>query len=445
MSIQGGQNLGKDGGAHATTHDSCVFIVDNDFEDNLSEQTFESPPDKCIEEENHIQDGGHESDIRKPTHSNERLCILPMAMPMDGLSMDCQNNISDTLNTNDPNVDTIKDFHEKIFVDDNSEWIKSRCSNLCQITELDMNNTVTEGLNVKIKDITEFFQSDIDSNVNHSTGGSSPGSTSDSRATPISVDSSINSNISVLIDPTSSDIMGHGSQSLSTITKTRSDSLNPQDQACLDELERGSQLNQEEKEMIENSRKELQALEFRSLLHDRSNTLMTAQELENMPDEGLEFEESVGPKENSQIDGLNIQNQSDFDSFMANVFNNALANVDNSVSNNSSGSNVISNENGEVCMTTDSVANPDSNCPPQPTLATIAIATDQTNNSTQITINTDQGQRVYHINTTNLAQATSAIGAMGSAQVDASNAKGENAGLRIQDGENQWEYENKKC
>lgn len=30
---------------------------------------------------------------------------------------------------------------------------------------------------------------------------------------------------------------------------------------------------------------------------DRSNTLMTPQELERMPDQGLEFEQSVGPKE----------------------------------------------------------------------------------------------------------------------------------------------------
>lgn len=29
---------------------------------------------------------------------------------------------------------------------------------------------------------------------------------------------------------------------------------------------------------------------------DRSNTLMTPQELERMPDQGLEFEQSVGPK-----------------------------------------------------------------------------------------------------------------------------------------------------
>ena len=39
-----------------------------------------------------------------------------------------------------------------------------------------------------------------------------------------------------------------------------------------------------------------QALEFISVQPDKSNMLMTAQELESMPDQGLEFEASVGPK-----------------------------------------------------------------------------------------------------------------------------------------------------
>lgn len=34
---------------------------------------------------------------------------------------------------------------------------------------------------------------------------------------------------------------------------------------------------------------------------DRSNTLMTPQELERMPDQGLEFEQSVGPKEMPKV------------------------------------------------------------------------------------------------------------------------------------------------
>ena len=55
------------------------------------------------------------------------------------------------------------------------------------------------------------------------------------------------------------------------------------------------------------------------------------------------------------------------------------------------------------------------------TLATISISTDKASNSTQILVNynTNQGQQLYHINTSDLTQATNAMEPLLRSQVEA--------------------------
>ncbi|XP_035675369.1 zinc finger protein ZXDC-like isoform X2 [Branchiostoma floridae] len=90
--------------------------------------------------------------------------------------------------------------------------------------------------------------------------------------------------------------------------------LSSQDRACLEELERGSQLSAEEKELLEESTQQagiqIHELDFQASSNVNSTTLMTPQELERMPEHGLEFEESVGPKESEERDqAVGIQNE----------------------------------------------------------------------------------------------------------------------------------------
>ncbi|CAH1266364.1 ZXDC [Branchiostoma lanceolatum] len=89
--------------------------------------------------------------------------------------------------------------------------------------------------------------------------------------------------------------------------------LSSQDRACLEELERGSQLSAEEKELLEESTKQagiqIHELDFQASSNVNSTTLMTPQELEQMPEHGLEFEESVGPKESEERDADAVQNE----------------------------------------------------------------------------------------------------------------------------------------
>ena len=90
---------------------------------------------------------------------------------------------------------------------------------------------------------------------------------------------------------------------------SESGSLNAQEQACLEEIEI---YNPDEQEaLIEIKREEfqmLQRMEFQMCDKDKSNMLMTPQELEEMPNKGIEFEESVGPKPSTpppnQVDNL---------------------------------------------------------------------------------------------------------------------------------------------
>lgn len=226
-------------------------------------------------------------------------------------------------------------------------------------------------------------------------------------------------------------------------------------------------------------------LEFKRVGTDKSNTLMTPQELESMPDQGIEFEESVGPKQeitsslpaslgpepasaisspliptpsqaglletsvqvsspnlvastttttttttttNNTIHGsqnsvntLNVDTKPVFvdsplialnETPAANtpsknnscINNNNPINSSATVSSTASSSTITSSSGTSVVGT---VLNTNLFNSGNFTLATISISTDRSTNSTQILVNTNQGQQLYHINTADLTKPRS--------------------------------------
>ncbi|CAE1168965.1 unnamed protein product [Acanthosepion pharaonis] len=225
-------------------------------------------------------------------------------------------------------------------------------------------------------------------------------------------------------------------------------------------------------------------LEFKRVGTDKSNTLMTPQELESMPDQGIEFEESVGPKQEitsslpaslgpesasaisspliptppqtglletsvqvsspnlvasttttttttttnntihcsqNSVNSLNVDTKPVFvDSPMialnetpaANtpsknnlcINNNNPINSSATVSSTASSSTITSSSGTSVVGT---VLNTNLFNSGNFTLATISISTDRSTNSTQILVNTNQGQQLYHINTADLTKPRS--------------------------------------
>lgn len=267
----------------------------------------------------------------------------------------------------------------------------------------------------------------------------------------------------VNLSSTLMEIEQHGGQHLSHVTlgdNGGKEGLSEAERACLEEIEKGSQLSPEEKELLENSRKEFQALEFQSLHNDKSNTLMTPQELELMPERGREFEESVGPKEDltrpvtpvilgkinkkdnlvtqivqvqpqqvktislSQAKQLNTQlavsqpiNVANVSGLGGNLSGNILT-INNHIDPETLTISPVLNEvqAGALLQTVNSnqtVYKPTSNTQvvsdSTPGVASVSIATDNSSNSTQILINTPQGQQIFQINTADINKAASAI------------------------------------
>ncbi|CAI9740110.1 finger ZXDC-like [Octopus vulgaris] len=198
---------------------------------------------------------------------------------------------------------------------------------------------------------------------------------------------------------------------------------------------------------------EASLLEFRRVGTDKSNTLMTPQELESMPDQGIEFEESVGPKQEvispsslttcsttspssslSLSDSLSVLSDSpqSHQKLLAsssllespsrtttptpNNNNTNIITTDHSSNHDvkpifidSSSTSTGLTSSADSTSTTTTTAGLDSSLlnAGNFTLATISISTDRATNSTQILVNTNQGQQLYHINTADLTQPLS--------------------------------------
>ena len=211
----------------------------------------------------------------------------------------------------------------------------------------------------------------------------------------------------------------------------------------LDELDRQHQFKmemgeEEEEEDSGGSRQEFEDMEFEMVSSDKSNMLMTPQELELMPERGKEFEESVGPKEEPAVLTAESEDVTDLmsdtqvtdqpGSFIlasssgkpVSILNPNLvpastaANSVLTVLPNVNTTNQVLNQMQLAVPAVDPQVTPGTATTTAaeagtPGLATISIATDNSSNSTQILINTPQGQQIFQINTADLNQATSTL------------------------------------
>lgn len=110
---------------------------------------------------------------------------------------------------------------------------------------------------------------------------------------------------------------------------------------------------------------------FKDLFEDKNNTLMTPQELESMPENGIEFEESVGPKE-YQAEDENIHASIDGSSCKVRTTVELMPNTSR-------------NRKGTSCKSQNF------------TLGKVLIKTDNTANVTQIVIDHDQLEKIQQL------------------------------------------------
>ncbi|XP_014665619.1 PREDICTED: uncharacterized protein LOC106807703 [Priapulus caudatus] len=108
---------------------------------------------------------------------------------------------------------------------------------------------------------------------------------------------------------------------------------------------------------------------FKDLFEDKNNTLMTPQELESMPENGIEFEESVGPKE-AQADEMSLME------LVGDSGEKLLGKARNRVA---------------VCRKNASTKAPNY------TLGKVLVKTDNATKITQIVINPDQLQKIHQL------------------------------------------------
>ena len=442
MSQKGGQNGRKHGGAHGSTHVSPVPLKNNRVEQQICDKTVFISIEGSVNQSSDIQDGGQNGGITKTastTSDTEEIGALLASDPENVIIHDDLDNFEGEVN------------------ETSAEWLKTRCRTVETIDDYVVPDSVhhgcpsstltlpmdvlAKGMLEKAKDIGEIFDSDNDdqettANAVSTLTMSIPTSSGVLKTVTVSLPASVANSIMtsnlqsavsaiettpVLHLPETTVISDGGALS-KTGNRSNSSStsgLSSQDQACLEELERGSQLSQEERELIENSRKELHDLvELRTLETDRSNTLMTPQELESMPERGIEFEESVGPKPQENPSDESIEDMEVTDGFEnlvsgvsllpENLLPSGMSNLNNTIILSQVGGIPSETSEGTVTELTETVPASD-NAVSEPGVATISISTDQESNSTQILINTNMGQQIYQINTADLSQATAAM------------------------------------
>ncbi|XP_033751572.1 zinc finger protein ZXDC-like [Pecten maximus] len=373
MSCEGGLVGQKHGGPHGIPHESRLDV-------NIGlDDTFRVKN----EELNTIQ----------PTEDSQII--------QDGVGIDGKNVAEDNLHF--LSADDDLDSYERAVVENNAEWLKSRCRNL-ETVDFDITSSNQDDASVG-----DLFDSDPLPD-----DGTMVLPEADSATIPLS-DGELNFTRQLCEGQTSS-------LAVPSICVSNVSMLQTQHRDALDDLTNpnmgteGKQLN------VENLGLQLDS--------DRNNTLMTPQELESMPDRGIEFEESVGPKSDAiQIvhieDGSTLKDignefgKCQLTQSLTTMLDGKNKLIDTSVLNranvetsNQSVSVVQkSGESGTSLSQQHIVAPAEAYVPSDGNLklATISISTDKMSNSTQILVNTNQGQQLYHINTADLTQATNAL------------------------------------
>ncbi|KAK3608516.1 hypothetical protein CHS0354_010370 [Potamilus streckersoni] len=384
MSLEGGQKGNKHGGPHESRHEIGECESGNALVKNLNKiRVINGVYDN--EHTEKIQHGGASTgDNSEKSELSESLHFLSSDNEMDS--------------------------YDRSVVENNTEWLKTRCRNLDPVVFGIVQSSAEDGMTLDKKDLSDTGVGDlinIDNISDHV------------ESLPLCSES-----VEVLVQD-GSIFTRHGevevASSLSgsvTLDTSLSLGLAPASEMTIDKI-------------FDDAK-------------DKSNTLMTPQELESMPEEGLEFVESVGPKSTVQYtitDGvLSITNPKVKDSSISLLEDLIETGVDNeskvlsleqssptTVVNSSIQNSVVLNnsvlqtsphmhksanvENSNNLSTSDQQGNF--------TLATISISTDKATNSTQILVDTSQGQQLYHINTADLTQATSALMPLTSGEIKA--------------------------
>ncbi|XP_074660404.1 uncharacterized protein LOC141912882 [Tubulanus polymorphus] len=175
--------------------------------------------------------------------------------------------------------------------------------------------------------------------------------------------------------------------------------LTAQDRACLEELERGSNLSVEEREMLEASCKDLSSFEFVNLDLDEENDRTAAMLMSPLPNGGLEFDD-----DDDETVGLSgVVSAADDDENKNDEPTVAAASEE-----------MMDYDCGalerkpDIAAIKPVVAGSKSKQVKNPSgPSTITVSNNSSTNIAQIVIQTPQGQQVIQINTTELAQATS--------------------------------------
>ncbi len=393
MSRKGGQSRPKDGGAHGTTHGPRYFISTDGILVSVTDKGSYLVEQNGEDNGGPIQDGDGCGIVK-----NGHVGGLEQLLPSDG--------------EDDGDMVTF----ETTVADSNVEWIRTKVSNL--------GNIFNDGLDLgdKVKDICEL----LDSPSGSESIITSVSDTSGLVSTAVIQDVNKNNAHSSPSSPTQSFL--HLGRSRSFSDGGDRSTLNPQDRACLEEIEKGSQLSPEDKELFESKTEELRALEL-EIQKDKNDTLslMTPQELESMPEQGIEFEESVGPKQSNSDETATTQTL-DFTNIEDTVLH--IPEVLSSLSGTST------TDTQTLVLSSDEPSNnvgctSSENHVLGKNVATISIATDKSSNLTQILINTKLGQQVFQINSSDLTQPATLQSLL---KLDKEDTGEDTTGITVRDG-----------
>ncbi|XP_041365864.1 zinc finger protein 143-like isoform X2 [Gigantopelta aegis] len=366
MSPKGGHTKGKDGGAHRATHESQNESVISSNNVDIVRLTQESI---CIQDEIHrnFQDGDDRSDENNRAANN--LQLLPADSDSESSELDSYS-------------------YERAVVENNAEWLKSRCRNIGTIDFEICNGGNSDN----------YFEAEngIAVSLCSGNGGREFGSQQ--------MDTAVGDSNPIVIYP---------------MEETNESNVDP---SCDGE---GVQIHLSEfqsDEMQDN----LQILELHGFDKNEAIALMSPDELESLPSSGLEFNDT-GVVESANVSSLKGQKLEKIQSLQI-VENKQpptkeidLDTVTKTLDNSELSEHFVKPEGPAVSSGTYLVSAPVTQTPssssdsstnaamPNLTLATISISTDKVANSTQILVNTTQGQQLYLINTADLNQATNAL------------------------------------
>ena len=430
MSLKGGANFEKNGGAHTVTHGSSILVNSNEVQTVFSSKVPYLNERGGAEIIYVVQNGGHESGEAAAANADSTSLAeseyAELPTPADDIA-------------GSPVVEEAVSALGQAIDGENIEWIKATVDNELGRITFDPIGAIREaaidGLDMGDKtsriEFGDLFTSSAVNCSLTSADSAALGTCSVSSVTPNMITAcqivrtSVGASRNTQSSPSSPRQCYRSGKLRLQRSRSYSDSddnrLSLQDRACLEEIERGSQMTQEERELFENSRQELQAMDFNSL-QDKSNMLMTAQELESMPDDGLEFEASVGPKQHllGLKDDIQIVNIPDMlldnDNASAaltddELINNALQHA--TVDGNADMQSVLKASLADIQLASqddDDVDDDDDGTQTKECSSIVSLAVssapsdDPDNPTTQLIVNSGANQQVFHICSSDLAK-----------------------------------------